>query len=358
MLLHQQIDYVINMFEIENYNNELAMSMVNNIVAYVDLFDMLIRKRLLDPLKILEVSVNASSDPMSIRDIDANYIGKLVKFDAIVVLASSVNHRIVVATYTCDICGFEFNQEVNTDNFMLIAVCPSVDCSVNKSGGLLNHHTRKSKFIDFQCIKLREHTNRIAGGAARSYNVIFQGGQTNRAQIGTHVIISGVLLPSVHNELNTSTFIRAYGITTVTEVDFKLFTPDEIKLLSCEDIYTQLAASILPELTGMLDIKKSLILLLVGGVDKNIDITMRGIMHMALIGDPGLGKSMLLTYISNLFKCPEYTTGRGSSTAGLTAAVVRDHLTGDWTLEAGAVIRANGGKIQFYRNVELKAVEL
>jgi DNA replication licensing factor MCM7 len=95
----------------------------------------------------------------------------------------------------------------------------------------------------------------------------------------------------------------------------------------------------------MEDIKKALLLLLVGGVDKNMSdgMKIRGNMNILLMGDPGIAKSQLLKYISHISPRGVYTTGKGSSGVGLTAAVVKDPVTNDLVLEGGALVLADMG---------------
>lgn len=121
-------------------------------------------------------------------------------------------------------------------------------------------------------------------------------------------------------------------------------TPAELDDLAQDDFYTRLASSIAPEIYGHLDVKKALLLLLVGGVDKRPDgMKIRGNINICLMGDPGVAKSQLLGYINRLATRSQYTTGRGSSGVGLTAAVMKDPLTGEMMLEGGALVLADQG---------------
>ena len=95
------------------------------------------------------------------------------------------------------------------------------------------------------------------------------------------------------------------------------------------DLFMKMAKSIAPEIYGLITVKKALLLLLVGGVTKmtHDNLKIRGEINVALIGDPGIAKSQLLKHIAYLSPRGIYTTGKGSSGVGLTAAIVVDPQT-------------------------------
>ena len=112
-----------------------------------------------------------------------------------------------------------------------------------------------------------------------------------------------------------------------------------------ESMYSRLARSIAPEIFGHEDVKKALLLLMVGGVTKQLrdGMKMRGDLHVCLMGDPGVAKSQLLKFVCNVAPRAVYTNGRGSSGVGLTAAVTQDTTTNEMVLEGGALVLADNG---------------
>ena len=112
-----------------------------------------------------------------------------------------------------------------------------------------------------------------------------------------------------------------------------------------QHLFSRLAKSICPEIFGMLEVKESLLLLMVGGVTKEMSdgMKIRGNINVLLMGDPGVAKSQLMKHISGFAPRGIYTTGKGSSGVGLTAAVIKDPVTGELVLEGGALVLADNG---------------
>merc|ERR1712190_308371 len=111
------------------------------------------------------------------------------------------------------------------------------------------------------------------------------------------------------------------------------------------DMYENAAKSIGPEIFGHLDVKKALLLVLIGSLTKTMKdgIKIRGDIHTLFMGDPGVAKSQLMKQAVNIAPRSVYTTGKGTSGVGLTASVIRDTLTGEVSLEGGALVLADMG---------------
>ncbi|XP_038642652.1 LOW QUALITY PROTEIN: DNA replication licensing factor MCM7, partial [Scyliorhinus canicula] len=250
-----------------------------------------------------------------------------------------------------------FLFQIQSPTFMPLIMCPSRECQTNKSGGRLYLQSRGSKFVKFQEIKIQEHTDQVpVGNIPRSMTVYSRGENTRLAQPGDHVSITGIFLPlmragfrQVVQGLLSETYLEAHRISQMNkteddELGTQELSEDELKQITEEDFYEKLAASIAPEIYGHEDVKKALLLLLVGGVDQSPKgMKIRGNINICLMGDPGVAKSQLLCYIDRLAPRSQYTTGRGSSGVGLTAAVMRDPVTWEMILEGGALVLADQG---------------
>ena len=291
-----------------------------------------------------------------LRQLKASQIGSLQTIKGIVVKMTDVKPFLKVASYSCDVCGYETYQVNHQRTYMPLLDCQSEQCRNNRSHGDIMQINRASKFLSFQEITIQEPTNEVpTGHVPRSIKISCFGSTTRKCAPGDMIFVTGVYLPRMLNDtrfkskLIHDTYIEAYKIEKEKKnyKDTKI-NPEMINTLKKEKtntLYLNLAKSIAPEIFGMEDIKKALLLLLVGGVDKNMSdgMKIRGNMNILLMGDPGIAKSQLLKYISHISPRGVYTTGKGSSGVGLTAAVVKDPVTNDLVLEGGALVLADMG---------------
>ncbi|CAM8891449.1 unnamed protein product [Rhodiola kirilowii] len=310
--------------------------------------------------RFYEVYIRASSKerPYTIREVKASHIGQLVRISGIVTRCSDVKPLMQVAVYTCEECGFEIYQEVTARVFMPLYECPTSRCKTNNTKGNLILQLRASKFVKFQEAKIQELAEHVPKGhIPRSMTIHFRGELTRKAAPGDVIELSGIFLPipytgfrAMRAGLVADTYLEAMSVTHFKKKyeEYELQGDEEeqiARLAEDGDIYNKLSRSLAPEIYGHEDVKKALLLLLVGAPHRKLKdgMMIRGDLHICLMGDPGVAKSQLLKHIVNVAPRGVYTTGKGSSGVGLTAAVQRDPVTNEMVLEGGALVLADMG---------------
>lgn len=295
----------------------------------------------------------------AVRQIHADSVGHMIKLRGIITRVSEVKPLLQVGTYTCEQCGYEIYQEVNSTAFMPLIECPSEECKMNGVRGQLFLQSRGSRFLKFQEARIQELTDQVPmGHIPRSMTVNLYGELCRTINPGDHVIIDGIYMPrpysgfkAIKAGLLTDTYLMAHSIEQL-KVKAHISDQgviddiDEFQALAADpQLYDRLAKSLAPEIYGHVDVKKALLLLMVGGVNRTLadGMRIRGDVNVCLMGDPGVAKSQLLKYISKIAPRAVYTTGKGSSGVGLTAAVMKDPVTGEMILEGGALVLADNG---------------
>lgn len=295
---------------------------------------------------------------LSVRQVRGKHLGHLIRVRGIVTRVSDVQPAVEVTAYVCDVCGNEIFQEVKSKQFMPLVYCPSEQCTANQIKSELIMATRASKFVPFQEVRIQELAEQVpVGHVPRSLIVHVNGPLVRTMTPGDGVDITGIFMPSPYTGfqalkagLLTETYLLAQDVVQHKQVYSMIdLTPEmreRIHSLSQEgNVYERLASSIAPEIYGHIDVKKALLLLLIGGVTKQTKdgMKIRGDINVCLMGDPGVAKSQLLKFVSRAAPRGVYTTGRGSSGVGLTAAVLRDSSTDELVLEGGALVLADEG---------------
>ncbi len=295
---------------------------------------------------------------LAVRHVRGDHLGHLITVRAIATRVSDVKPVAQVSAYACDRCGCEVFQPVREKQYAPLTVCPSDDCKTNQAKGQLHPSTRASKFLPFQEVKVQELAEQVPiGQIPRTLTVLCYGTQVRRISPGDVVDIAGIFLPTPYTGfkamragLLTDTYLEAQHISQHKKAyEEMIIDPRLVRRIDAfrqtGHVYEYLAKSIAPEIFGHLDVKKALLLLLVGGVGKHVGdgMKIRGDINICLMGDPGVAKSQLLKYISKVAPRGVYTSGRGSSGVGLTAAVMRDPVTDEMVLEGGALVLADNG---------------
>jgi len=291
-----------------------------------------------------------SSLIIKVRDIRSIHVGKLVAIEGIVVRATPPMQRIYKAVFKHD-CGNEVTVIVTSESIEKPSICQYCQ----KIGGNWKLEVEKSLYRDFQRLVIQERPEEIpAGRMPRSIEVDVYDDLVDVVRPGDRVVIIGIPQLRVSSTKKSRSIFSIYILVNNVIVSQRLLEEIEITKEDEEKILVlardsmvrrKIIASIAPSIYGLWDIKEAIALMLFGGTPKQLrdGTRIRGDIHILIIGDPGTAKSQLLQYVARIAPRAIYTTGRGATAAGLTAAVVRDKQSGEFYLEAGALVLADGG---------------
>ncbi|UCE29340.1 MAG: minichromosome maintenance protein MCM [Candidatus Bathyarchaeota archaeon] len=289
-----------------------------------------------------------------LRILGSLHIGKLVMVEGIVVRASPAKPMVTQAAFRCKRCGTV--SHINQTGAFLRAPIQCSDPACRRNGPF-DFVQEESSFIDSQEIRIQERPENLPPGQLPIWIGIKLYGRelVDIARPGDDVLVVGVVravaptLPKVGKLRMFTLHLDANFIDAVSkEPETVLISPEEekeiLELAKDPWIHRKIMQSIAPSIFGYEHIKEAIMYLIFGGVAKHLpDITIRGEMNTLLVGDPGTAKSQLLQYVSRIAPRGLYTSGRGTTAAGLTAAVLREKASGGMTLEAGALVLADKG---------------
>jgi replicative DNA helicase Mcm len=297
----------------------------------------------------------SEGDTVSLRNIRSENVGKLIMLNGIITRATVVKPLLVEGFFQCLNCGEIIIKAQEEGRYSPPHHCENPGCGRAGPFKLLNE---ESKFVDWQKITIQELPENLPPGQMpRSVSVILKNDMVDIARPGDRVSVVGVLqsipdfskrssgkLATFHvlmNANNVQPEEREFETLEITEQEERKI----IELSQDPWIHDKIIRSIAPSIYGYEHIKESIALLLFGGVAKVLPdgLKIRGESNILMIGDPGTAKSQLLRYVATLAPRALYTSGKGTSAAGLTVAVLRDSDTGEFTLEAGALVLADRG---------------
>lgn len=288
-----------------------------------------------------------------LRKLGSKQMTKLVMVEGIVVRATPVRPMVQQGAFKCKRCG-TLNLVEQTGQFLKApSVCIAPDCGRD---GPFEFSQEESTFIDSQDLRLQEKPEDLPPGQLpRTLAVKLVGDEiVDIARPGDHVSIVGIVrafAPSLMGMGKLRTFILQLDGNSIEvlgkEPETSPPTPEEeakiLELSRDPAVHKKIMSSIAPSIFGLEHLKEAIMYLLFGGVSKSLpDVNVRGEMNALIIGDPGTAKSQMLQYVSRIAPRGLYTSGRGTTAAGLTAAVVREK-GGSMSLEAGALVLADKG---------------
>lgn len=330
---------------------------------------------------------------VKLRDLSSTKIGALVKIQGQVVRTHSVHPELITGTFECGDCGTVVHNVEQQFKFTQPSICRNNLCSNRSKFKLL---LNKSRFVDFQKLRIQETQSELPRGSMpRSLDIILRGSdQVECVQagdkcefVGTLVTVPDVaqmltaqagLIRTESNKSNQDgvSGLKSLGVREMTHklafiaiaciqegtkkpvqlteqaVENENGTTKDLSMFSEEDLqkihamtkdtklYDNMIESLFPSVYGSDEIKKGILLQMFGGVPKTTTegTTLRGDINVCIVGDPSTSKSQFLKIITDFAPTRAvYTSGKASTAAGLTAAVVRDE-EGGFVIEAGALM--------------------
>mmetsp|Transcript_57710 Transcript_57710/g.135451 ORF Transcript_57710/g.135451 Transcript_57710/m.135451 type:complete len:766 (+) Transcript_57710:89-2386(+) len=335
-------------------------------------------------------------EQIKLRDLKTDRIGCLSRITGTVTRTSEVRPELVLAHFQCTDCYTEQEPTEQQFKYTEPIICKNPTCA-NRRNWYLN--IDKSKFIDFQRVRIQENSHEIPPGSMpRSLDVIVRHEMVDRAKPGDKVVFTGALVvvpdisqlsspgerPEAVRETGARNSFAQEGVTGlrslgVRELSYKMSflacavhmsdmqngaakmrddseeanvsdMDDEtvkkiLRMSKTPNLYQRLVTSVCPTVFGHDEVKKGLLLMLLGGVHKKTktQTNLRGDINVCVVGDPSCAKSQFLKYVSGFMPRAVYTSGKASTAAGLTASVIKDEETGEFGIEAGALMLADNG---------------
>ncbi|KAH0432840.1 DNA replication licensing factor mcm5 [Colletotrichum camelliae] len=370
----------VDVNDLINYSEELAHRLVTEPAEIIPLFEAALKKcthRIVFPqqakvdLPEHQLLLHSNAEDVSIRNLDSMTISRLVRVPGIVIGASVMSSKATEIAIQCRNCAHASTIPVlgGFTGVTLPRQCgrsripndPTPKCPLDPYFVL----HEKSRFVDQQIIKLQEAPDQVPVGELPRHVLISADRYlTNRVVPGSRCTVMGIF--SIYQNKATKNsatggavairtpYLRAVGIQTDIDQTARgqaLFSDEEeqefLEMSRRPDLYNIMADCIAPSIYGNRDIKKSILCLLLGGSKKILPdgMKLRGDINVLLLGDPGTAKSQLLKFVEKCAPISIYTSGKGSSAAGLTASVQRDASTREFYLEGGAMVLADGGVV-------------
>ena len=364
MSISNGVSIVVDFTDLQDTDSALAEIFVEKPDEYLEIANQaaLVQLRIEDPeyaekleARKEKVKVRFKGLPATVplRALGSEQIGKLVMINGIIVRASPARPMAVQAAFKCKRCGTIMYVEQAGPFLKIPAECTETSCMRR---GPFDFVEEESSFVDSQEIRIQERPEDLPPGQLPRWVDVQLVGKDliDVGRPGDQVVIVGAVraeaptVPGV-GKLRTFTLNIDANFIDITSkepeaVQISLEEEKQILELSKDPlIHQKIIRSIAPSIYGYEHIKEAIMYLLFGGVMKQLpDITIRGEINVLLIGDPGTAKSQLLQYVSKIAPRGLYTSGRGTTAAGLTAAVIREKQ-GGMTLEAGALVLADKG---------------
>ncbi|MBI4019673.1 MAG: hypothetical protein HY364_05510 [Candidatus Aenigmarchaeota archaeon] len=292
-----------------------------------------------------------------IRNLRSKHMDKLWCIDAVVKSATEVKPQIYEVVFQCPECDTKMSMKQDSNIVQKPAICgpPYTESGCGRRG---DFNVIAKKMFDVRWLTGVEPFEVTEGDQPGEIAIFLKEDLTTprmqkRTDPGNRLKIVGILkeVPKrIKGKLSTKMDMMMEALhVEFSEMEFddvEITKEDEmmIKAMAADPkIYEKLVASIAPGIYGFAEIKEAIALQLFGGVAHKLPdgSHIRGNIHILLTGDPGVGKSIMLKFVSDIMPRGRYVSGSGATGAGLTASVRKDEIMGGWLLEAGALILTN-----------------
>ncbi len=300
--------------------------------------------------KNLSVRIRGLPDQVPLRKVDTSYLDRMMAVAGMVVRTSELRPLMVEGAFVCP-SGHVTYQEQKDD--MILKKPTKCDvCSETRNFELDKPHCR---FIDFQIIRIQELPEELPPGQLpQFFDVNVEGDIVNQARPGDRVVLTGILraFPDYSLGQTRMRLFRSQIDCNYMEVRGK--EPEQVQvtredealiktIAASPDAYNKLINSIAPAIMGHLPEKEAILMLLSGGSSTSLPdgTKLRGDINILFVGDPGVAKSEMLKFASQVAPRGIFASGRGTTAAGLSAAVIREKNV--FMLEAGVVVLADQG---------------
>ncbi|XP_056150532.1 DNA replication licensing factor MCM3 [Lampris incognitus] len=368
MISENKARLIVNINDLRRRNEARAAKLMNNAFEELLAFQL--------ALKDLVASVDATyakqyeeffiglegsfgSKHVTPRTLTSRLLGSVVCVEGIVTKCSLVRPKVVRSVHYCPVTKKtterKYTDMTSLDAFPSSAIYPTKDEENNP----LETEFGLSIYKDHQTITVQEMPEKApAGQLPRSVDIILDNDLVDVVKPGDRIQVIGTYrcLPGKKGGFTSGTFrtiMIACQVKQMSKEVSPYFSAGDVAKIrkfsesQSKDVFNQLARSLAPSIHGHEYIKKAILCMLLGGVEKVLEngSRIRGDINVLLIGDPSVAKSQLLRYVLHTAPRAIPTTGRGSSGVGLTAAVTTDQETGERRLEAGAMVLADRGVV-------------
>lgn len=304
-----------------------------------------------DEIEVDDVTVRIEGLPQTeLREVTHNHLGNLVAVPGVVQKATDPQPRFTEIAYECMRCG-----AISTIPQTEEGVQEPYQCESCERQGPFRADTVQSSFVQYQQLRVQESPEGLRGGEdPRSIDIHVEGDLVDSVSPGDSVTAIGEIVHETpESSSDTSAvdlYMRANNLisrsesSSVKDLDDEVIDEIEEMVEEFDDPMEAVVESIAPSIYGYEDIKTAVAFQMFSGVRKFLpDKTVRGDIHVMLVGDPGTAKSQVLEFVSETMPRGTYSTGEGASKAGMTAAAVQSDFGDGWSVEAGALVMSDNG---------------